>query len=389
MESMATGEKVRAKETSRRRFRFELQGRDPKTQARLGRARSAHGDFETPAFMPVGTQGTVKTFFPRELEELGAQIILGNAYHLYVRPGLEVIRKAGGLHRFMAWDKPLLTDSGGYQVFSLARLRKVTAEGVIFNSHFDGRELFFTPELVVEIQETLGSDVAMVLDECPPHTESKSRIRKAVHLTLEWARRSAACHRREDQALFGIVQGGCFIDLRKESLAETLELGFDGLALGGLAVGEPAPKMFEIIHEITPLFPEDKPRYLMGLGMPLDILESVAAGVDMFDCVNPTRYGRNGTAFTHSGPVVVRNGSYAEDISPLDPACGCYACANFTRGYIRHLFNATEILGPRLVSYHNVHFFLELMREIRESIRARRFEHYRKAFRSRYDENQR
>jgi len=336
--------------------------------------------------MAVGTQGTVKTFTPQELEGVGAQIILGNAYHLYIRPGLDILRKAGGLHAFMGWKGPLLTDSGGYQVFSLAKLRKVTPEGVLFNSHFDGREIFMTPELVIEIQEALGSDIAMVFDECPPFTEDKSLIRKAVELSVAWAQRCKAAHRQEGQALFGIVQGGCFPDLRKESLARTAEIGFDGYALGGFGLGEEQANMFPLLHDIVPQMPEDRVRYLMGIGTPLDILEAVDTGVDMFDCVNPTRYGRNGSAFTRRGKLVIRNASYTEDMAPLDEACGCYTCRTFSRSYLRHLFNCQEILGPRLLSLHNLYFFLDFMREIREAIAKGAFRAFKESFKNQYDE---
>ncbi|MBI4550509.1 MAG: tRNA guanosine(34) transglycosylase Tgt [Candidatus Omnitrophica bacterium] len=371
------------------KLHFELTGKDSGTQARTGLVSTARGGFLTPAFMPVGTQGTVKTFTPAELEDIGAEIILGNAYHLYIRPGIDIIRRAGGLHRFMAWKRPMLTDSGGYQVFSLARLRKVTSEGAVFNSHFDGRELHFTPELVVEIQEALGSDIAMVFDECPPYTENKGEVRKSLDITVAWARRSVACHSLENQALFGIVQGGFFPDLRRESLERTAELGFDGLALGGFGIGEPEGRMYEVLSDIAGRMPEDKPRYLMGIGTPLDILESVGLGIDMFDCVNPTRYGRNGSAFTRRGRMVIRNGNYAEDFRPLDESCGCYACRNFSRSYLRHLFNCNEILGPRLLSLHNVYFFLELMKEIRRAIGEGRFREFKKDFETGYDRDSR
>ncbi len=368
------------------KFQFRLQIQDPTTRARTGMVSTPHGSFQTPVFMPVGTQATVKTFTPRELEEIGADVILSNAYHLYIRPGIHIIRQAGGLHHFMGWKKPLLTDSGGYQVFSLAKLRKVTPDGAIFNSHFDGRELYFTPELVMEIQEALGSDIAMVFDECPPFTENKSEVRQSMGITAEWARRSKACHILEEQALFGIVQGGFFPDLRKESLERTLEIGFDGYALGGFGIGEPSEKMFEVLEGISVAMPREKPRYLMGIGAPLDILESVGMGIDMFDCVNPTRYGRNGSSFTHRGRVVVRNGSYAEDQAPLDERCDCYTCQNFSRSYLHHLFNTHEILGPRLLSLHNVYFFLKLVRDIREAIVEGRFLQFKKSFENEYDE---
>ena len=367
-------------------FRFEIARKDTATRARTGFITTAHGSFSTPAFMPVGTQGTVKTLTPRDLEEIGAEIVLANAYHLYIRPGIDIIGRAAGLHKFMAWKKPLLTDSGGYQVFSLAKLRKVTAEGAVFQSHFDGREILFTPELVIEIQETLGSDIAMVFDECPPFTENKSQVRQSMETTLAWAERSKNCHTLEEQALFGIVQGGFFLDLRLESLARTMEIGFDGYALGGFGIGEPPERMFEVAARISQRMPADRPRYLMGLGSPLDIMEAVSMGIDMFDCVNPTRYGRNGSAFTRAGRIVVRNGVYAEDAAPLDPSCLCYTCRNFSRSYLRHLFNAGEILGPALLSYHNVYFHLELMRNIRASIERGRFEDFKKSFEREYDE---
>jgi len=368
---------------------FRVLKEDSDSKARAGEAHTPHGSFLTPAFMPVGTQGTVKTFTPHELKELGAEIVLGNAYHLYIRPGLDIMKHAEGLHSFMGWDGPILTDSGGYQVFSLARLRKITSEGVLFNSHFDGRELFLTPELVMEIQETLGSDIAMVFDECPPYTEDKSRVRKAVELTAEWARRSKGAHAMKEQALFGIIQGGCFLDLRKESIERTLEIGFDGYALGGFGLGEKQDVMHSAWNELLPLLPESQPRYLMGIGTPMDILAAVSAGADMFDCVNPTRYGRNGSAFTRQGMIVVRNGSYSEDQAPLDGSCLCYTCRNFSRSYLRHLFNCNEILGPRLVSIHNLYFFLELMRQIRKSIQEGGFLSFKKTFENQYNDEHR
>lgn len=339
--------------------------------------------------MPVGTQGTVKTFTPHEVEELGAQIILGNAYHLYIRPGLDILRQAGGLHAFMGWRGPVLTDSGGYQVFSLTKLRKITPEGVLFNSHFDGHEIFLTPELVIEIQETLGSDIAMVFDECPPYTEDKQAVRKAVEITAAWARRSKNCHAMKEQALFGIIQGGNFIDLRKDSLERTVEIGFDGYALGGYGLGESDESRFYAWQELLPLLPSGKPRYLMGIGIPLDILEAVSSGADMFDCVNPTRYGRNGSAFTTRGRLVIRNGVYAGDMAPLDASCSCYTCRTFSRSYLRHLFNCNEILGPRLLSLHNLHFFLDFMRQIREAIAGGTFLSFKKSFKNQYDETMR
>lgn len=359
---------------------------DSKSNARTGCLRTSRGDIETPAFMPVGTQGTVKTLNPHELEEAGAQIILGNAYHLYIRPGLDILKAAGGLHKFMAWPHPILTDSGGFQVFSLAKLRKLTEEGALFNSHFDGHEILFTPELVVEIQEVIGSDIAMVFDECPPATADFKYVKKSLDMTVLWAERSKKAHRLHNQKLFGIIQGGKFLDLRKESLERTVEIGFDGYALGGVSVGESKEEIVKVVRQMAPMMPQDHARYLMGVGTPLDLLMAVESGFDMFDCVNPTRYGRTGTAFTRHGKIVVRNGKYAEDQAPLDESCACYACKNFSRSYIRHLVNCKEILGDRLLSYHNVYFFLALMRQIREAIRNGRFLSFKKQFESQYDD---
>ncbi len=356
---------------------------------RLGRIETAHGGFDTPVFMPVGTQGTVKTFTPMELEELGAKIILGNTYHLAVRPGIPVIEKLGGLHSFTSWSGAILTDSGGYQVFSLAKLRKVNDEGAVFNSHFDGRQLFFTPENVVEMQEKFGSDIMMPLDECPPYVDDKKVISIATERTLVWAERSKQARRNFHQALFGIVQGGHFEDLRKESLERTVEMNFDGYSLGGLSVGEPIELMYQMVEQFGSELPFDKPHYLMGVGMPLDILKAVSSGMDMFDCVIPTRYGRNGSAITRNGLLVVRNGIYSEDPRPLDETCSCKVCARFSRAYIRHLLNSEEILGPRLVSYHNVHFFLNLLSEIRKHLKAGTFWKFYKDFVSSYDPTQR
>ncbi|MBI4971528.1 MAG: tRNA guanosine(34) transglycosylase Tgt [Candidatus Omnitrophica bacterium] len=368
---------------------FKITKRDSKTNARLAKLTTAHGVIETPCFMPVGTQGTVKTLTPRDLREMGSQMILGNAYHLYIRPGISVVKSFGGLHKFMGWDGPILTDSGGFQVFSLAKLRKVTDEGVRFNSHFDGKEHFLTPESVVKIQEDLGSDIAMVFDECPPYTDDKFLLQEAVDRTILWSKRAKKVHRKKTQALFGIVQGGCDIDLRKESLERTLEIGFPGYALGGVAVGEPKEKMLEILQSIVPLMPAETPRYLMGVGMPLDFLDAVEAGIDLFDCVTPTRYGRNGTAFTHRGLVAIRNAKYTRAKGPIDPDCDCYACQNFDRGYIRHLVNASEILGHHLLSYHNVYFFLALLKKIRQAIQKGTFLSFKKSFVLRYNAEKR
>lgn len=368
---------------------FQVLNQDSETRARTGIVHTPHGDFHTPAFMPVGTQGTVKALTPRDLEEAGAEIILSNAYHLFVRPGVEIIREAGGIHKFMGWSKPLLTDSGGYQVFSLNRLRKITEEGVSFQSHFDGREIFLTPERVIEIQEVLGSDIAMVFDECPPYSRDRSEIKNSLDLTVKWAKRAKAHHRREDQALFGIVQGGIFEDLRRESLERTREFDFEGYALGGLFVGEPKEETLRILDEICPEMPMDRPHYLMGAGTPLELLEAVRSGIDLFDCVTPTRYGRNGSAFTRKGLVVVRNGKYNRDLQPIDEICTCYACQNFSRSYLRHLFNCQEMLGPQLVSLHNVSFFLEFMRQIRREIEAGTFLSFKRNFEKQFDPDHR
>ena len=368
---------------------FQILSRDPQTHARTGKIQTPHGSFPTPIFMPVGTQGSVKGLAPRDLEDAGSEIILSNAYHLFIRPGVEIIQEAGGLHRFMGWSKPILTDSGGYQVFSLSQLRKVTDEGVTFQSYFDGGEIFLTPEKVVEIQEALGSDIAMIFDECPPYTHDKEIIKKSLDLTVKWASRAKAHHQKADQALFGIIQGGIFTDLRLESLERTVELDFDGYALGGVFVGETREESLTILREVAPKMPAERPRYLMGAGTPLELLEAVASGLDLFDCVTPTRYGRNGSAWTSKGLVVVRNGKYNRDLKPLDENCGCYTCKNFSRSYLRHLLNCQEMLGPQLVSLHNVYFLLDLMKEIRRHIESGTFLSFKREFEKQFDSDQR
>ena len=368
---------------------FKMIFKDSETDARTGIINTAHGSFRTPTFMPVGTQGSVKGLTPRDLEGVGAEIILANAYHLFVRPGIEIIQEAGGLHRFIGWSGPILTDSGGYQVFSLSRLRKVSEEGVSFQSHFDGREIFLTPEKVMEIQEALGSDIAMVFDECPPYSQDRNQIKNSLDLTVKWAQRAKACHASRDQALFGIIQGGIFEDLRRESLEKTVELDFQGYALGGLFVGEPKEETLKILDRISPALPSNRPRYVMGAGTPLELLAAVASGIDLFDCVNPTRYGRNGSAFTRKGLVVIRNGKYNRDLKPIDETCACYACQNFSRSYLRHLFNCQEMLGPQLVSLHNVSFFIEFMRQIRREIEAGTFSSFKHDFESQFDPDHR
>ena len=365
---------------------FNLLRQDKDSRARLGKVTTSRGEIETPCFMPVGTQGTVKALSIRELEEAKAQIILSNAYHLFLRPGMEVIRKAGGLHRFMSWKKPILTDSGGYQIFSLALLRKVSDEGVEFQSHIDGMKHFLTPEDMVGIQKDLGSDIMMPLDECVHYPCAKDYAEIAMRRTIDWARRSLAVDRsRETQALFGIIQGATYEDLRKDCVKQMLRLEFEGYAIGGVSVGEPRNLRYNIVNIVVDELPVQKPRYLMGVGLPQDILEAVTLGVDLFDCVVPTRYGRNGTAFTSEGKMTIRNAPYIEDFAPLDKECACYACQHYTRAYLRHLFNTEEILGLRLVSLHNVYFYLELMRKIREALREGEFIEFKKDFLKKYN----
>ncbi len=372
---------------------YTLLHNDKHSQARLGKLRTASGEMDTPAFMPVGTQATVKTLAPADLEDCGAQIMLSNAYHLFLRPGMEVIRKAGGLHAFMGWDKPILTDSGGYQIFSLAMLRKVTAKGVDFQSHLDGFRHFLAPEDVVDIQRDLGSDIMMPLDECVHYPCEKDYAAVAMERTLTWARRCldhAISHRKHGvkrQLLFGIVQGATFEDLREECAKKMVEMDFDGFALGGLSVGEPQNLMFSMAKAAVAHLPAAKARYMMGVGLPDDIIGAVELGIDMFDCVAPTRYGRNGTAFTSTGKMTVRNALYSQDFRPLDENCGCYTCRKFTRAYLRHLFNAEEILGLRLVSLHNIYFYLNMMRDIRAAIAQDRFVEFKRAFLAKYNQN--
>ncbi|MDD3654226.1 MAG: tRNA guanosine(34) transglycosylase Tgt [Desulfotomaculaceae bacterium] len=359
---------------------FTVTKKDKTGRARLGVLHTPHGTVETPVFMPVGTQATVKTMTPEEVRQVGGRIILSNTYHLYLRPGQELIREAGGLHRFMNWDGPILTDSGGFQVFSLGPLRKVTEEGGIFRSHIDGSEHFFSPEKAMEVQMALGSDICMVFDECAPYPCDREYALGALERTSRWARRCLAAHRREDQGVFGIVQGGTFPDLRKESAYELMELGFAGYAIGGLSVGEPKEVMYEMLDHTVPLLPADKPRYLMGVGSPDCLVEGVARGIDMFDCVLPTRLARNGTVLTRHGKLVVRNAEYARDFTPFDRDCSCYACQNYSRAYVRHLIKANEILGIRLTTIHNLYFVLELMKELREAIREGSILKYKDSF---------
>lgn len=371
-------------------LRFTVTATDPDSRARAGVLRTARGVVHTPAFMPVGTQGTVKTLRQSDLRELGAEIILGNTYHLYLRPGHRLIREMGGLHRFMSWDRLLLTDSGGFQVWSLADLNRVSRKGIRFQSHLDGSRHEFTPELSMEVQLALGSDIVMALDPCLRYPASREDAQEAVDLTLHWARRSRDAFDRlervpgADPSLFGIVQGGIYPDLRDRCLDGLTGIGFDGYALGGLSVGEPKPVMWEMVEAGTERMPPDRPRYLMGVGTPEDLVEGVARGVDLFDCVMPTRNARKGTVFTSRGRLVVKNAAYASDPRPLEPGCTCYTCRNYSRAYIRHLFRSGELLAQELASIHSLHFYLSTMRRMREAIEAGRFREWARAFLEEY-----
>ncbi|UCE72326.1 MAG: tRNA guanosine(34) transglycosylase Tgt [Nitrospiraceae bacterium] len=356
-------------------FQFNIINTDK--SARRGQIRTERGTINTPAFMPVGTNATVKAMNSDEMKELGAEIILSNTYHLYLRPGHDIIRSVGGLHQFMQWDGPVLTDSGGFQVFSLSPLRKIRDDGVEFRSHIDGSLHFLTPELVMEIQGALGSDIAMVFDECTPYPAEREYAMNSLTLTTKWAKRCLDA-RNHEQALFGIVQGGMYTDLRKQSAEELIEMEFDGYALGGLSVGEPKELMYEMVNYTTPLLPAEKPRYLMGIGDLLDVLEAVSAGIDMFDCVMPTRNARNGTLFTSQGRISIKREEFKKDAGPLDPGCTCYTCQNFSRAYLRHMFMSREILSMRLNTIHNIHFFLEFFRQIRRAIEKGVFAEFRK-----------
>jgi queuine tRNA-ribosyltransferase len=362
-------------------FSFDLIKKDTASSARLGRMTTPHGEINTPVFMPVGTQATVKTLSPEDLVDIGAEIILSNTYHLFLRPGHELIRDFGGLQKFMGWHRPVLTDSGGFQVFSLADLRKISEEGVTFQSHIDGgAKHFISPEYAIEIQEALGADIIMAFDECIPFPATHDYARESLERTLRWAGRCKAAKKETGQALFGIVQGGMYPELRKRSAGALIDIGFDGYAVGGLSVGETKPVMYEMIEASVPLLPEDKPRYLMGVGTPEDLVEGVDRGIDMFDCVMPTRNARNGTFFTSFGKLVIRNAQYERDRQPIDPECGCYTCRYFSRAYLRHLFNAGEVLALRLGTVHNVFFYLNLMRNVRASIEQGRFKEFKKEF---------
>lgn len=361
-------------------YQFKLLKKNAGSEARLGKIITHNGEVNTPVFMPTGTQATVKALVPERIKELGAEIILSNTYHLYLRPGHKLIRDLGGLHKFMNWNRPILTDSGGFQVYSLETLRKITDEGVMFQSHIDGSKHFISPESAIEIQEALGSNIMMCFDDCTPYPVDFDYAEKSLNMTIRWARRCKNSRNNSNQALFGIIQGGIYPELRKRGIEELTEIGFDGYAFGGLSVGEPKSAMREIIEGITPLLPEDKPRYLMGVGTPEDIVECVGCGIDMFDCVMPTRNARNGMLFTNDGKVVIKNARYRNDDSPVDGLCDCYTCKNYSRAYLRHLFIAKEILAIILNTIHNVRYYINLMERIRKAIKDDTYEDFIKKF---------
>ncbi|MGE7836836.1 tRNA guanosine(34) transglycosylase Tgt [Viridibacillus arvi] len=362
-------------------IRYELIKTDKQTGARLGIVHTPHGSFETPAFMPVGTQASVKTMSPEEVKDMGAGIILSNTYHLWLRPGHDIVREAGGLHKFMNWDRPILTDSGGFQVFSLSHIRKIEEEGVHFRNHLNGDKLFLSPEKAMEIQNALGADIMMAFDECPPFPATFEYMKASVERTSRWAERCLEAHARpQDQGLFGIVQGGEFEELRKQSAKDLVSMDFPGYAIGGLSVGEPKDIMNRMLEYTTPLLPAEKPRYLMGVGSPDSLIDGAIRGIDMFDCVLPTRIARNGTCMTSEGRLVIKNAKFARDFGPLDPNCDCYTCRNYSRAYIRHLLKAEETFGIRLTSYHNLYFLQDLMRNVRQAIREDRLGDFREEF---------
>lgn len=368
---------------------YKLEKKEKHTGARLGTITTPHGTFETPMFMPVGTLATVKTIAPEELEEMGAGIILSNTYHLWLRPGADIVEEAGGLHKFMNWDKGILTDSGGFQVFSLSDLRDIKEEGVHFRSHLDGSKLFLSPEKAINVQNQLGPDIMMSFDECPPYDESYDYVKKSVERTSRWAERGLEAHKNRDtQGLFGIVQGAGFEDLRRQSAKDLTSMDFAGYSIGGLSVGEPKSEMYRVLDFTTPLLPEDKPRYLMGVGTPDALIEGVMRGVDMFDCVLPTRIARNGTTMTSKGRLVVKNGAYARDFRPLDEKCDCYTCRNYSRAYLRHLIKSNETFGLRLTSYHNLYFLLNLMKNVRQAIREDNLLEFKEQFFEEYGYNE-
>jgi queuine tRNA-ribosyltransferase len=367
---------------------YELIKECKQTGARLGRVHTPHGSFDTPVFMPVGTLATVKTMSPEELKEIGAKIILSNTYHLWLRPGEDIIEEASGLHKFMNWDGAILTDSGGFQVFSLSDLREITEEGVHFRNHLNGEKLFLSPEKAMHIQNALGSDIMMAFDECPPYPAEYDYMKNSVERTSRWAERCLKAHKNPDrQALFGIVQGGAYEDLRRQSVKDLVSLDFPGYAVGGLSVGEPKHVMNEVLEYTTPLLPKNKPRYLMGVGSPDSLIDGAIRGIDMFDCVLPTRIARNGTCMTSKGRLVVRNAKYARDFRPIDEKCDCYTCRNYTRSYIRHLIHTNETFGFRLTTYHNLYFLVKLMGQVREAIKEDRLGDFREQFFEEYGFN--
>ncbi|MFL5783156.1 MAG: tRNA guanosine(34) transglycosylase Tgt [Bacteriovoracaceae bacterium] len=364
---------------------FQLENQDG--EARAGRVYTDHGVIETPIFMPVGTRASVKTLWQEDLERMNAQIILGNTYHLYLKPGHELVERMGGLHKFMSWPRPILTDSGGYQVFSLSDINKLTEEGVTFQSHIDGSRHLITPEKSMEIQRALGSDIVMAFDECPKLPATKETLKKSMELTHRWAQRCKTVELKSHQKLFGIIQGGLHEDLREESMKGLIELGFDGLALGGLSVGEKNEEMVDFCKSFVPKMPRELPRYLMGVGKPLDILNGIKAGLDMFDCVLPTRNARNGQFLTAQGPLNIKKARFLEDQLPPDPECSCQVCTRYSRSYIRHLFNVGEYLAGQLISYHNVHFYLRMVENARSAILRGKFDDYYQSFYNKYSSN--
>ena len=367
------------------KIKYELLKQEKNTKARLGKLHTNYGVYDTPMFMPVGTQATVKTLSPEELKAMNSAVILSNTYHLWLRPGADIVEKAGGLHKFMNYDGPILTDSGGFQVFSLAKPKDISEEGVKFKSHLDGSNLFLTPEISIGVQNKLDSDIAMSFDECIPYPASYEYAKRSTERTLRWARRGKEVFNNERQSLFGIVQGGEYTDLREYSAKETVKIGFDGYSIGGTSVGEGKDVMYKMIEDGIRYLPEDKPRYLMGVGEPFDILEGVERGIDMFDCVLPTRIARHGNAFTRDGKMNIKNAKYKDDFASIESDCDCYACKNYTRAYIRHLITSNETFGARLLSIHNIRFLIKLTEEIREAIKNDNFLEYKENFKRRYE----
>ena len=371
------------------KIKYNLLKTEKNTKARLGKLETNYGVCDTPMFMPVGTRATIKLLAPEEVKEAGSGIILANTYHLWLRPGEDLVEKAGGLHKFMNYDGPILTDSGGYQVFSLANPKDITEEGVMFKSHIDGSKLFLTPEKSIQIQNKLDSDIAMSFDECPPASASYEYMKNSIERTIRWAKRGKAVHSNEKQSLFGIVQGGAYEDLRKWSAIETVKLDFDGYSIGGVANdGESKEDMYKAIEYSTPYLPEDKVRYLMGVGDPIDIIEGVIRGIDIFDCVLPTRIARHGNAFTRCGKINLKNAKWREDFTPIEDSCDCYACKNYTKAYIRHLINVDESFGARLLSIHNIRFLIKLTEELREAIKNDNILEYRQEFIDKYNKKE-